>query len=72
MLKLDIPIAFATALLLGGGWVSASIACFGEVAWEVLLGSGGTIGKAYMVTVVGLVSASHCSTQSLAIVRWED
>lgn len=56
----DVPIAFAAALLLGVLRVLAGVAGFGEVAREVLLRSGGTVGEALVVAVVGLVRAGHC------------
>lgn len=57
---MNLPIPFAAALLLGVLGVLAGVARFGEVAWEVLLRSGGAVGEALVVTVVGLVAASHC------------
>lgn len=56
----NLPVAFTAARLLRRGWVLAGIARFGEVTWEVLLRSGGAIGKAGVVTVVALVGAGHC------------
>ena len=55
----SLPIAFAATVFLGARWVHASVACFGEVAGEVLLGSCGAVGEADVVTVVALVSACH-------------
>ena len=58
-LRVNLPVALATTLLLGGGWIGAVEACFAEVAWEVLFWGGGAIGEANVVTVGSLVSASH-------------
>jgi hypothetical protein len=56
----DLPVALAAALLLGVAGVVASVAGLAEVAREVLLRSGGAVGKANVVTVGSLVGASHC------------
>lgn len=55
----SLPIALSTAMLLGAGWIDASMAGLGEVAREVLFGGSGAIGEADVITVVALVSASH-------------
>lgn len=62
-----IPIAFAAALLLGLGWTVAGVPGFAKVAWEMLLWASSAIGKANMVTVGGLVSASHCGIVSILL-----
>lgn len=57
--EVNSPVAFAAALLLGGGWVDALVAGLAKVAWEVLFRGGGAIGEADVVAVGGLVGASH-------------
>lgn len=56
---LTAPVAFTTALLLGGSWVLAGVSGLGEVAWEMLFWCGSAVGEANVVTVVVLVGASH-------------
>jgi len=41
----------------------------GEEARKVLCGSGGAVGEALVVTVIGLVGASHCGTCQLAFTQ---
>lgn len=63
----SLPVAFATALLLSTVRSIASVTSLAEVAWEMLLWGCGTIGKANVVTVSDLVSASHCSSLRLVL-----
>lgn len=62
--KLDLPIALSTTLLLGVGWAVAGVSRLAEVAREMLLSSGGAIGETNVVTVSSLVSAGHCIDSS--------
>ena len=57
-----LPVAFATALLLGVGWTGAGIAGLAKVAWKMLLWGCSAIGKTNVVTISGLVGASHYGT----------
>ena len=54
-----LPIAFTTPFLLDLLRVGVDVTAFGEVAWEMLLRLGGTIGEAVVVTIVLLMRASH-------------
>lgn len=53
------PIASALTLLLGARRVDAVVTSFGKVAWKMLFRSSSAIGEADVVTVVGLLGASH-------------
>jgi hypothetical protein len=53
------PVAFTTAVLLGRFGINAGVSRLGEVLREVLLGTGGAVSEASVVTVVELVGASH-------------
>lgn len=55
----DVPVAAALTLLLGAGWIDAVVAVLCKVAWQVLFWSSCAIGETDVVTVVGLLSASH-------------
>lgn len=46
-------------MLLGARRVDAVMASFGKVAWKMLFWSSSAIGEADVVTVVGLLGASH-------------
>jgi hypothetical protein len=56
-----LPVAFATALLLGLGWRLAGVSGLAEVLWKVVLGDGSTVGETSVVTVSSLVGAGHCN-----------
>lgn len=56
---IDLPVAFAAAVLLHTSWVYADAAGFGEVARQMFFGGCGAIGEAHVITVVAFVSASH-------------
>ena len=53
------PVAFAATILLDAGWIDTRVASFAEVAREMLFGSGGSVGESDVVTITGLVGASH-------------
>jgi hypothetical protein len=55
----SLPVAFATAILLGLLGISINEAVLGKVSWKVLLWGGSAVSKASVVTVVLLVGASH-------------
>ena len=55
-----IPIAPATPVLLDLLGVGVRVAALGKEAREVLRGSGGAVSETLVITVVGLVGASHC------------
>jgi hypothetical protein len=54
-----LPIAFATAVLLGLLWVNAFVAMLGKVARQVLGWSSGAISQTGVVSVVELVASGH-------------
>jgi hypothetical protein len=53
------PVAFASTVLLGLLGISIDEARLGEVAGEMLLGSGGSISETSVVTVILLMGAGH-------------
>lgn len=53
------PVAASLTLLLGARWIDAVVAVLCKVAWQVLFWSSCAIGETDVVTVVGLLSASH-------------
>ncbi len=57
--RLSVPVAFASAILLCFLGVSIDEARFGEVAGQMLLGSGGAISETSVVTIILLVGAGH-------------
>jgi hypothetical protein len=54
------PIALATAVLLNLLRVDIGVAVLSKETGKVFNGEGGALGNALVVTVVGLVRASHC------------
>lgn len=54
-----LPVAFATALLLGLGRRLAGVSGLAEVLREVVLWNGSAVGDAGVVTVSSLVGAGH-------------
>jgi hypothetical protein len=56
----DLPVALATALLLGLGRRLAGVSGFAEVFREIGFGNGGAVGETGVVAVGGLVGAGHC------------
>lgn len=66
----SLPVALTTALLLSVGRVLAGISSLAEVAREMLLGSSGAVGQANVVTVSGLVGASHYGKLSVLSYSW--
>jgi len=54
-----LPVALATALLLGVGWGFAGVAGLAEVLGKVVFRDGGAVGDAGVVAVGGLVGAGH-------------
>jgi hypothetical protein len=56
-----LPVAFATALLLGLGRRLAGVSGLAEVLWEIVLRDGGAVGETSVVTVSSLVGAGHCN-----------
>ena len=58
-MRLSVPVAFASTVFLGFLRIGIDEARLGEVAGEMLLGSGGTISKTSVVTVILLMGAGH-------------
>jgi hypothetical protein len=56
-----LPVAFATALLLGLGRRLAGVSGLAEVLWKIVLRDGGTVGETSVVTVSSLVGTGHCN-----------
>lgn len=54
-----IPITLPTTLLLDAFGISVDWTIFGEVSGEVVLGSGGPVGEASVVSIVMFFSSSH-------------
>lgn len=57
----NVPVALASALLLGVGRGLAGVAGLAEVFWEVVFRLGGAVGEADVVTVSGFVATGHWS-----------
>ena len=57
---LFLPVALATTVLLGLVAVGVHMARLGKIARQMLLGSGGAVGQADLVTIIVFVGASHC------------
>lgn len=57
----DIPVTSTSTVLLGSVWGHVGMAVLAEEAWEMLFGSGSSVGNANMVTVILLVGTSHCA-----------
>ena len=53
------PVALAAAVLLDLLGIDVDVAVLGEELGQMLDGQGGALGNALVVTVVGLVGASH-------------
>jgi len=53
------PVAFASTVLLGLLGISIDEARLGEVAGEMLLGSGASISETSVVTIILLMGAGH-------------
>jgi len=53
------PVAFAATVLLDLFGVRVDMPVLGKEAWEMLSGSSGAVGETLVVTVIGLVRASH-------------
>ena len=54
-----LPVAFATAFLLDLLWICVNVTGLGEVAGEVVLGSGSAVSKTAVVTIVVFFGAGH-------------
>lgn len=63
------PVTTATAILLDLLWVGVDIAALGEKARKILLSDSSAVGNALVVTIVGLVGASHVDDKS-GVERW--
>lgn len=63
----SLPVAFAATVLLDLFGVCVDMPVLGKEAWEMLSGSSGAVGETLVVTVIGLVRASHCATSESAI-----
>ena len=61
--ELNLPIAFAAAILLRLCWILTRMARFRKVTGKMLLRLGSAISEASMVTVSVLVGASHYDGQ---------
>jgi hypothetical protein len=59
VLTSDLPVAFATALLLGVGRGFTGVSGLAEVLWQVVFWGGGAVGQAGVVAVSQLVGAGH-------------
>jgi hypothetical protein len=57
--RISSPVAFASTVLLSLLGISIDEAMFGEIAGEMLLGSGSTISETSVVTVILLMGAGH-------------
>jgi hypothetical protein len=58
-MKLFLPVTLSSTIFLRFLGISIDRARLGEVAGEMLLGSGGTISKTSVVTVILLMGAGH-------------
>ena len=56
-----LPVSTSTALLLDLGWSLANVAGLAEVARQMLGGISGTLSQTDVVTIIELLSASHCA-----------
>ena len=61
---MNLPVALAPTLLLGGRGVGIGEASLAKIARQVLLWSSGAVREADVVTVGGFVGASHCDATS--------
>lgn len=59
LVRQNVPVALATALLLGVGRRLAGVSGLAEVLGEMLFRQGGAVGEANVVTVSGFVATSH-------------
>ena len=55
----NLPVAFATALLLGVGWGLAGVSGFSKVFRQVVFWDGSAVGKTGVVAVSDLVGPGH-------------
>jgi len=55
----NLPVAFATTLLLGVGRSFAGVSGFAEVLWQVVFRNGSAVGKSSVVTVSDFVGTGH-------------
>lgn len=53
------PVASAATVLLDLFGIHVDMAVLGKETWEMLSGSSGAVGETLVVTVIGLVRASH-------------
>ena len=58
-MRLRVPVALASTILLSFLRISIDEARLGEVAGEMFLGSGGAISKTSVVAVILLMGAGH-------------